>query len=90
MVINKDSSNAHTVEVRFHNQGSGSVSEFEGAIDLYQYSRKQYELSVDKQPYPIKDQPPEHEILRGTTALALQLPAYSMTVIRGTGPVPNQ
>ena len=91
LVINKDSSNAHTVEVRFHNQGSGSVSQFEGAIDLYQYSRKQYELSVDKQePHPTRDQPPEHQTLRGSTALVVQLPAYSMTVIRGTGPVPSQ
>jgi hypothetical protein len=84
MVLNKDSSRAHTVEVKFHNESSGSESEFEGAIDLYQYSRKQYELSADKQePYPIKDQPPEHRTLRGSTALVVQLPAYSITVIRG-------
>ena len=90
MVLNKDSSNAHTVEVRFHNEDSGSESEFEGTIDLYQYSRKQYELSADQQePYPIKDQPPEHRTLRGSTALVMQLPAYSITVIRGTGPVPE-
>jgi hypothetical protein len=90
IVLNKDSSNAHTVEVRFHNQDSDSESRFEGAIDLYQYSRKQYELSVDKQePYPIRDQPPEHQTLPGSAALVVQLPAYSITVIRGTGPVPS-
>ena len=90
IVLNKDSSNAHTVEVRFHNQDSDSESRFEGAIDLYQYSRKQYELSVDKQePYPIRDQPPEHQTLPGSAALVVQLPAYSITVIRGAGPVPS-
>jgi hypothetical protein len=77
--------------VRFHNDASGSESEFEGAIDLYQYSRKQYELSADKQkPYPIKDKPPKHRTLQGSTALVVQLPAYSITVIRGRGPLPSQ
>ncbi|MDQ6652323.1 MAG: hypothetical protein M3Y84_06230, partial [Acidobacteriota bacterium] len=90
MLVNKDSSNAHPVEVRFYNQGSGSESEFEGAIDLYQYSRKQYELSVDKQePYPTRDQPPEHRTIPGSNGLVVQLPAYSITVIRGTGPAPS-
>ena len=85
LLLNKDSSNAHPVEVRFHNGVSGSESEFEGPIDLYQYSRKQYELSVDKQePYPIRDQPPEHQTLLGSRALVMQLPPYSITVVRGT------
>ena len=84
MLLNKDSSNAHTVEVRFHNETSGSELEFAGAVDLYQYSRKQYELSADKhEPYPIKDEPPAHWTLPGSTALLVQLPAYSITVIRG-------
>ena len=88
MLINKDSSKAHKVEVRFHNEASGSESEFEGAVDLYQYSREQYELSADKQePYPTKDQPPAHRTLQGSTAAIVQLPAYSITVIRGRGPL---
>ena len=90
MVLNKDPSKVHRIQVRFHNDASGPESEFEGPIDLYQYSRKQYELNADKQePYPIKDQPPEHRTLRGLTALVVQLPAYSITVIRGTVPLPN-
>ena len=84
MVINKDSINAHTVKVRFHNVTSDSESGFEGTVDLYQYSRKQYELSADKQePHPIRDQPPEHRTLRGSTDLQVQLPSYSITVLRG-------
>ena len=91
MLLNKDSSNAPTIRVRFHNDASGSESEFEGPIDVYQYSRKQYELSSDKQePYPIRDQPPKHRTLPGPTDLVLQLPAYSITVIRGTGPLPSR
>jgi hypothetical protein len=80
-----------TAGLRFHNEATGSESGFEGTIDLYQYSRKQYELSVDKQePYPIRDQPPEHRTLRGSKTLVVELPAYSITVMRGTGPVASQ
>ena len=90
MLLNKDPSNAHAIRVRFHNDASGSESEFEGSIDLYQYSRKQYELSADKQkPYPIKDRPPKHRTLQGSAALVVQLPAYSITIIRGRGPLAN-
>jgi len=85
LVINKDPSNAHTVVVKFQNENDGSQSEFEGAVDLYQYSRKQYELSADKEePYPIRDLPPEHRTQRGATSF--EVPAYSITVIRGSGP----
>ncbi len=91
MALNKDSRSEHTVEVTFHNGATGSESGFEGAVDLYQYSRKQYELSAEKEePYPIRDQQPEHRTLRGSGALPVQLPPYSITVMRGIGPVASQ
>jgi len=84
MVLNKDSISAHTIVVRFHDETGSSESGFEGNIDLFQYSRKQYELSADKQkPYPIRDQPPEHQRLRGPTTSLVELPPYSITVMRG-------
>jgi hypothetical protein len=90
MLLNKDSSNARTVEVRFHNEANGSESEFEGPIELYQYSRKEYELSGNKEgSYPIRDEPPAHWTQPGSTGLVIQLPAYSMTIIRGKGPLPS-
>ena len=91
MVLNKDPSNAHTVEVRFHDEASRLDSGFEGNIDLYQYSKEQYELSADKdKPYPIKDQPPAYRTLRGSTDMVVRLPAYSMTIMRGIGPLPSR
>ncbi len=91
MALNKDSCSEHTVAVTFHNGATGSESGFEGAVDLYQYSRKQYELSAEKEePYPIRDQQPEHRTLRGSGALPVQLPPYSITVMRGIGPVASQ
>src|SRR5438093_41751 len=46
-----------------------------------------YELSADKQePYPTKHEPPEHQTAQGSGNLLVQLPAYSITVIRGRIP----
>jgi hypothetical protein len=84
MILNKDPNRTHAVAVKFHSEANGSESEFEGPIDLYQYSRKQYELSTDRlEPYPIRDQPPEHQTLTRSSQLVIQLPAYSLTVVRG-------
>jgi hypothetical protein len=84
LILNKDPNRARAVAVKFHNEATGSESEFEGPIDLYQYSRKQYELSTDRlEPYPVRDQPPEHQTLTTSSPLVIQLPAYSLTVLRG-------
>ncbi|HAF25371.1 MAG TPA: glycosyl hydrolase family 5 [Blastocatellia bacterium] len=83
MIVNKDPNNTREVKVKFHNEATGTESEFEGEVDLYQYSRKQYELSREQEPYPIRDQPPEHESLKGLPDLVVKLPAYSLTVVRG-------
>ena len=85
MIINKDPNQARVVTVKFHNEATGSESEFDGAIHLYQYSGKQYELSSDKlEPHPIRDLPPEHQTLTSSSSpLVVQLPPYSLTVIRG-------
>jgi hypothetical protein len=84
MILNKDPNRTRAVTVKFHNEASDSDSEFEGPIDVYQYSRKQYELSTDTlEPYPIRDQPPEHQTFTGNSPLVIQLPSYSLTVVRG-------
>ena len=84
MILNKDPNRPRAVAVKFYNEANGSESEFEGPIDLYQYSRKQYELSTDRlEPYPVRDQPPEHQTLTTSSPLVIQLPAYSLTVLRG-------
>jgi F5/8 type C domain. len=86
MILNKDPDRTCAVAVKFHNEASDSDSEFVGPIDLYQYSQKQYELSTDTlEPYPIRDQPPEHQTL--TSQLVIQLPAYSLTILRGRVPL---
>ncbi len=85
MLVNKDPNSQKKVTIRFHSQTSSAETGFHGTIDLYQYSRKQYELSADKlQPYPLKDLPPEHHILEALPGLTVELPAYSLSVVRGS------
>ncbi|HEU0050319.1 MAG TPA: hypothetical protein VFQ43_22215, partial [Nitrososphaera sp.] len=84
MILNKDPNLTRAVAVKFHNDATGSESELKGSIDLYQYSKKEYELSTDTlKPYPIRDQPPAHQTLTGDSQLMIHLPAYSLTVVRG-------
>lgn len=91
MLINKHPRRAWTVGVRFHKGKTGLLSLLQGPVDVYQFSAKQYVLSEDeKHPYPIKSEPPEHTVLEGGKKMSFELPAYSLTVIRGAGPTPEQ
>ncbi|MCU1268536.1 MAG: discoidin protein [Acidobacteria bacterium] len=84
LLINKDLRNSRSARVRFHNETKGAESVFAGEVDLFQYSKKQYELSSDqREPYPIRDQPPEHRRVKGSMIGSIELPPSSLTVIRG-------
>src|SRR5262249_796074 len=82
MLVNKNPTTESEVKLTF-----GEATEvFRGAVDVYQYSRKQYELSEAYK--PVRDLPPEHrhEIL--SSAGSLTLPPYSLTIIRGAAVTP--
>jgi hypothetical protein len=84
MLINKDPDNIRKVTIQFRDENTGSSSQFKGPVDVYQYSRKQYELNADKEhPYPIRSEPPVHTVVGGSGNF-FELPAYSLTIIRGT------
>jgi hypothetical protein len=84
MLINKDPTIIHQVRIRFRDVYRGSDSQFKGPVDVYQYSRKQYELSAEKRkPHPIRSEPPEHT-LHNESSKFFKLPPYSLTVIRGS------
>lgn len=81
MLINKDPTRAHSVNVAFRNV-SGAVSNFTGVIDLFQFSGEQYQLNSDQDnPQPIKTDPPVHTTRQDSSAL--ELPPYSLTIVRG-------
>ena len=87
LLINKDPDRAYRVRVRFETQGRRSPSTLTGALDIYQYSPAQYALNEDKDnPFPVKADPPLHVILQDDPARVMELPAYSITVVRGHGP----
>jgi hypothetical protein len=87
LLINKDPDRAYRVQVRFETQGRRSPSAFTSALDIYQYSPAQYALNDDKDdPFPVKADSPVHLILQDDPAKVVELPAYSITVVRGHGP----
>lgn len=88
LLINKDPQSTYSVQVRFRNESTKSAGSFQGALDVFQYSPEQYQLNEDKNdPYPIKSDLPAHVELQSTRDQVFALPASSLTVIRGDGPV---
>jgi hypothetical protein len=85
LLINRDSDRAREVRVEYWCEAAGCaglpVGYSRGEVDVYQYSRKQYELGTDF--LPRRDLPPEHQQLKFGAGTTFNLPAYSLTVIRG-------
>lgn len=86
LLINKDPQVSFGISVFFRKTSSGSSGGFDGPLEVYQYSGRQYLLGGPaKNPYPVKADEPEHRMLEaarlGPTQVAL--PPYSLTVIRG-------
>ncbi len=77
MLINKDPK--RNFDLRAVN---GKSSSFQGELDVYQYSPKQYVLGGSaRNPYPVKADEPEYRIVSAPSQVSL--PPYSLTVIRG-------
>ena len=80
MLINKDPDQSHNVKVVF--QKGSRTNSFDWPIDVVQFSSQQYQLNSDREhPFPIKSDPPAR--FEATQAAAINLPAYSLTVVRG-------
>ncbi|HEX6715802.1 MAG TPA: discoidin domain-containing protein [Pyrinomonadaceae bacterium] len=78
LLINKDPDNARDVKIEFDGLEPGYLH---GEVDLYQYSRNQYQLGADF--HPVRDDPPDHQRLKLTGTNTFNLPPYSLTIIRG-------
>jgi hypothetical protein len=82
LLINKDPLQSYRAQLRF--QGSGSIKSLASSLELFQYSSAQYVLNNDKSnPTPIKNDPPSYTKLDADNASSIELPAYSLTVVRG-------
>ena len=87
LLINKDPKRAYSVNVVFSGASPRKVSPFKGPVDLFQFSGAQYQLNSDpNNPFPIKANPPAHKVIEKGESKAIDLPAYSLTVVRGVGP----
>ena len=86
MLINKDPDQAARREGR-SSKKDRARNAFGSPIDVVQFSSQQYQLNSDReQPFPIKSDPPAR--FEATQTTAISLPAYSLTVIRGSVPPP--
>lgn len=88
LLINKDSKRSFNATVNFRPQSK--LSTFRGAIEIFQYSGKEYELGgTADDPHPTRAKDPEHKVLKSTRSNPFQvsLPAYSLTIIRGLAPI---
>jgi len=85
MLINKDPQRAYETSVVFRN-ATGAAGAFDGRLDLFQYSSKQYLLGGPKSnPYPVRADEPEHRVIQSSSrrVTPISLPPYSLTVVRG-------
>ena len=84
LLINKDPKRAYSVSVVFSSTSPRRISTFKGQVDLFQFSRAQYQMNSDpNNPFPIKAEPPTHNVVEKVESKTIALPAYSLTVVRG-------
>ena len=86
LLINKDPQRSFETNVIFRKASSQSTGTFDGQLDVYQYSGRQYLLGGPaRNPYPVKADEPEHRMIETSRLRPIQiaLPPYSLTVIRG-------
>jgi hypothetical protein len=88
LLINKDPDNDREVRIEFDDLGCEGlqVGYSHGEVDSYQYSRNEYQLGPDFR--VVRDKPPVHQRLKVGGSTTFELPAYSLTVVRGSRAVP--
>jgi len=84
LLINKDPQREFQASVSFANRRNAQKM-FRGAVDVFQYSREQDGLGGSQmQPKPLKAGDPEHFIIPASQhPVTVNLPPYSLTVVRG-------
>jgi hypothetical protein len=85
LLINKDPYNAREVKIEFECEEPGcedlKVGYSHGEVDFYQYSRNEYQLGSDFR--VVRDRPPVHQRLKVGSSTTFNIPAYSLSVVRG-------
>jgi hypothetical protein len=84
MLINKDPSNSHLVQVQFLEDGGKQPREFSGKVTMVTFGTEQYVWqSQGAKSHADPDGPPLTKTLSGGKAQSFTLPKASITVLRG-------
>ncbi len=89
LAINKDAKRTATLRVQFKLPQRDALVSFSGEVERFEFSRAQYSW-IDDGPNgrPARSTPPAHSRQRAAPTYAL--PPYSITVLRGRIPAPNE
>ena len=90
LVVNKDQHNPHAVRIRFRDSGRHAESAFAGSVAVTTFGRAQYDWHAQGSAgVADPDGPPAHTIVTAGPETMFELPAASISVIRGgVRPVP--
>jgi hypothetical protein len=84
MLINKDQDHPHSVRIAFHDADRKRDSSFTGPVTMITFGREQYQWHpARKKGYAAPDGPPVTSTLNGDKAAQYNLPAASLTILRG-------
>lgn len=91
LLINQDDRRDWIVRIRFRGAAHGEAKFLRGPADLYQFSAAQYVWKfAGEHSQPLRSHPPSHMRLSTLEAMAIRLPARSLSVVRGHSPArPN-
>lgn len=89
MLINKDFDHSHPVTIVFHDSEANHDVSFIGQVTRITFGKEQYQWHADrKKGHADPDGPPKASTLQGRQGTNYDLPAASVTVLRGTiGPL---
>ena len=83
MLINKDHESAHAISISFRN-GEEKTQSFAGPVAVITFGKAQYEWHADKKRgHADPDHPPARSALTADPHTLYNLPAASLTVLRG-------
>jgi hypothetical protein len=87
LIINKDRDHPHPVRVVFHDADGNRDASFTGQVTMITFGKNQYQWHADrKKGHADPDGPAATRTLRASQEGKYNLPAASVTVLRGTGP----
>ena len=84
MLINKDYDHPHQIQIVFHDQSSDRTQSFVGPVTMITFGKAQYQWHPKrKQGYADPDGPPVTKSINAGQHTLYNLPAASLTVLRG-------